>query len=361
MNTNLIFYQLFEPQSSTYTYLLADAAKKVAILIDPVLETVSRDLKLLTELGLELKLVLETHIHADHITGAGELKARTGCQIGLAKSAKTRADMQLVEGQMIQVGDISLKVLATPGHTETCLSFYGHDRVFTGDALMIRGCGRTDFQQGSAARLYRSVHEQLFSLPVSTQVYPAHDYNGFTFSTIDLERRLNPRLGVERNEADFIKLMAELQLSPPKRIKQAVPANLNLGSKCGGQLLKPKLNQNIPEIQANEVYENLGQDFYLVDVRRPEEFNGELGHIKGAQLVTLGPELMQFLETTSPNQEVVFVCRSGGRSGQATALSRDFGYPHTMNMVGGMLRWNELKLPVYRDAMDAARQPEEKV
>ena len=349
MHTETDFYQLFEPQSSTYTYLLGDTKARVAILIDPVLETVERDLKLLKDLNLELKLVLETHIHADHITGAGELHARTGCQIGVAKEAKSPAHLQLVDQQKISVGSIELQVLATPGHTHTCLSYYQPGRVFTGDALLIRGCGRTDFQQGSAPQLYRSVHTQLFTLPADTKVYPAHDYNGMDHSTIELEKNLNPRLGGGRNELDFIKLMSELKLSSPKKIKEAVPANLNLGRKFGGHVLKPTLNQNVPEIQADEVHKNLGQKFWLIDVRRPDEFNAELGHIQGAKLVTLGPDLMQFLETTPRDQEIVFVCRSGGRSGQATALSRDFGYQHTMNMVGGMIRWNELALPVQRD------------
>ncbi|MGE0763124.1 MAG: MBL fold metallo-hydrolase [Bdellovibrionales bacterium] len=349
MKNELIFYQLFEPQSSTYTYLLADSVSGFAVLIDPVIETVNRDMKILNDLKLKLDLVLETHIHADHITGAGELKERMGCRIGLCRNAHTRADLQLDDGQQISVGGISLKVIATPGHTDTCMSYYGHGRVFTGDALLIRGCGRTDFQQGSAPTLYHSVHDKLFKLPADTQVYPAHDYNGMPYSTIDQEIRLNPRLGGGRSEAEFVKIMSELKLSLPKKIQQAVPANLNLGLKNGGQVLKPKLNQGIPEIQPEEVQQNAGGNFWLIDVRRPDEFNGELGHVQGARLVTLGPDLMQFLEQTSRGQEIVFICRSGARSGQATALSRDFGFQHTMNMAGGMLRWNELHQAVVRD------------
>ncbi len=346
-------YQLFDPQSSTYTYLLSDEKAGLAILIDPVLEMVERDLELLEQLGLKLDLVLETHIHADHITGAGQLKERTGCRIGVSAAAKTDADLQLTDGQVIEVGSLKLKVLATPGHTDSCLSFYMEGSVFTGDALLIRGCGRTDFQEGSPQRLYQSVHKKLFSLPPDTKVFPAHDYKGRPFSTIALERRLNPRLGGNRDEAEFARIMGELRLELPKKIHQAVPANLNLGRKSGGRVLKPVLNQNIPEIAPREVFDQLGQDFILIDVRRSEEFNGELGHVRGARLIPLGPDLMRFLEATPRHQEIVFTCRSGARSGQATALSRDFGFPHTMNLAGGMLLWNELQLPVVRDEPSA--------
>lgn len=349
MHNKFIFHQLFEPQSSTYTYLLADENGD-AVLIDPVLETVERDFKLLKELNLELKMVLETHVHADHITGAGELKARTGCQIGVSRAAQTSADLQLTDGEVLEIGKLRLRVLATPGHTDTCVCFQMQDRVFTGDTLLIRGCGRTDFQSGSAKQLYESINTKLFTLPEETLVYPAHDYNGVQYSTIALEKKLNPRVGGGRSEIEFVKLMGELKLAPPKKIQDAVPANLNLGRKTGGRLLKPTLNQNVPEIQPDDVHKNLGRGFWLIDVRRPDEFNAELGHIEGAKLVTLGPELMQFLEKSPREQEIVFVCRSGGRSGQATALSRDFGYQHTMNMVGGMIRWNELNLPARRDS-----------
>ncbi len=350
MKTQTLFYQLFESQSSTYTYLLGDVASKKAVLIDPVIETVDRDLNLLHELGLELDLILETHIHADHITGAGELRSRTGAKVGVAEVAGADSvDLPLVDGQVVKVGHLEIKVLATPGHTNACLSFLCEDRVFTGDVLLIRGTGRTDFQQGSPESLYESVHEKLFSLPDETFVYPGHDYRGLPYTTIGLEKAYNLRLGGGRSSADFIKTMSELKLAQPKRIQEAVPANLKLGLTPGGRVFHPQVVNNIPEIQPEDVNLHLGRNFQLVDVRRPEEFNNELGHVPGAKLVTLGPELMKFLESADRNSEIVFICRSGGRSGQATAMSLDFGYKHTMNMIGGMLRWNELGLPVARD------------
>lgn len=347
MSEDLIFFQLFEPTSSTYTYLLGDSSLGSALLIDPVLEMLERDLQLLNDLNLKLKFVVETHVHADHITGAGHLREITGAQIGLAKSAGVEsANFALQDGDLVGEGAYKLKVLATPGHTDTCLSYYGAGMVFTGDALLIRGTGRTDFQQGSAAKLFASVHQKLFTLPESTRVYPAHDYKGVTSSTIALEKAHNPRLGGGRSDLEFIQLMSELKLSPPKRIHEAVSANLKLGVLSVSQTFQPTLVDGIPTIKPEELKLQLAQNIRLVDVRRPEEFTGELGHVAGAELVTLGPDLMRFLNDGNRDEEIVFVCRSGGRSGQATALSRDAGYAKTVNMSGGMLRWNELKFPI---------------
>lgn len=350
MKSRTVFYQLFESQSSTYTYLLGDDVAKKAVLIDPVIETVDRDLNLVRELGLELDLILETHVHADHITGAGEIRNRTGAKVGIARVAGAETvDLPLEDGQEIKVGELVIKVIATPGHTNACLSYLCENRLFTGDALLIRGTGRTDFQQGSAETLYHSIHNRLFLLPEDTLVFPGHDYRGIPCTTIGLERRFNPRLGMGKSQADFVKTMSELKLANPKRIQEAVPANLRLGLTSGGKVFHPQIVNSIPEIQPDDVNLNLGRNFLLVDVRRPEEFNNELGHIPGAKLVTLGPDLMRFLEATDRNEEIVFICRSGGRSGQATALSLDFGYKHTMNLIGGMIRWNELGLPVARN------------
>jgi sulfur dioxygenase len=233
-NSKVIFFQLFEPTSSTYTYLIADAETREAAIIDPVFETVERDLKLIQELGLNLKFILDTHIHADHITGAGALRTRTKAQTGLSEAAGVKcADLALKDGQILGLGDKKIYVLATPGHTDTCLSFVFENRVFTGDSLMIRSAGRTDFQQGSSDKLYRSVHEKLFTLPDETQVYPGHDYRGHTASTIGLEKVLNPRLGGSKTREEFGKIMADLNLASPKKIHEAVPANLQCGKVAG--------------------------------------------------------------------------------------------------------------------------------
>jgi sulfur dioxygenase len=230
MGSQEIFYQLFESESSTYTYLIGDPATKEAALIDPVLETVDRDLKLIEELGLHLKYILDTHVHADHITGAGEIRKRTGAQSGVSEAAHLECvDIHLKDGQGLFLGDKKIKALATPGHTNSCMSFVFAGRVFTGDALLIRGTGRTDFQQGSADKLFDSVHQKLFTLPKDTQIYPAHDYRGQTASTIELEEKFNPRLGSGKTKSDFIKIMSELKLAYPKKIDVAVPANLACG------------------------------------------------------------------------------------------------------------------------------------
>lgn len=224
----MIFRQLFDKESSTYTYLLADPTTREALLIDPVLEKVDRDLKLIGEMGLKLLYSLETHVHADHITGAGKLREKTGCRVGVCHAAGVDcADLPLAERATIQVGPLVLRVLETPGHTDTCLCYVASDRVFTGDTLFVRGCGRTDFQSGSAESLYDSVTEKLFRLPDTTLVFPGHDYNGFSNSTIGEEKRYNPRL--TKSRTDFVKFMREQKLEQPKRIHEAVPANLRCG------------------------------------------------------------------------------------------------------------------------------------
>lgn len=229
-DTKIIFYQLFEPESSTYTYLIADGVTQEAAIIDPVHETVERDLKLIEELGLKLKYILDTHVHADHITGASQLRSRTHAQTGLSYAAGVDcADLALKNGQILNLGDKAIRILETPGHTNSCLTYLFEGMAFTGDSLMIRSAGRTDFQQGSSERLYQSVHEVLFVLPDETKVYPGHDYRGQTASTIGLEKKFNSRLGGTKTKDDFKKIMAELNLANPKKIHQALPANLSCG------------------------------------------------------------------------------------------------------------------------------------
>jgi glyoxylase-like metal-dependent hydrolase (beta-lactamase superfamily II) len=222
----MLFRQLFDPQTSTYTYLIADESTKEAVLVDPVLEQVERDYKLIQELGLTLDCCLETHVHADHITGTDKLRQLTGC-LGVVPEHSTAAcaDVRIKAGNSLGVGKINIKAIATPGHTSCHMAYLvNKDRVLTGDALFIRGCGRTDFQNGDAGTLYDSVTQNLFTLPPETLVYPAHDYRGHTVSTIGEEKQFNPRFA-GHNREEFIELMNNLDLPNPKKIMEAVPAN----------------------------------------------------------------------------------------------------------------------------------------
>ena len=226
----VIFRQLFEPESSTYTYLLGERESGKAVLIDPAVETAERDLALVREYGLELLATLETHVHADHLTGALKLKHLAGSRIaGPALDELPCTDIGVREGTPFRVGSIVLHPLFTPGHTSTHHSYLldtgDTKRVFSGDALLIDGCGRTDFQSGDAPTLYRSIHEKLFSLPDETLVYPGHDYSGRQVSTIGQEKSRNPRLGGGKSQAEFVAIMDGLELAYPKKIDFAVPGN----------------------------------------------------------------------------------------------------------------------------------------
>ena len=230
MNKNLIFRQLFDYETWTYTYLLADAATKEAILIDTVKEQVARDLQVLKELGLKLKYVLDTHIHADHITGASALKEATGALTAVSKRAGVPCvDIAIEEGQELAFGSFRVKAIATPGHTNTCTSFLCENMIFTGDTLFVRDVGRTDFQQGSNANMYESITKKLFSLPESTLVFPAHDYRGHSMSTIEEEKKYNSKLGGGISEKEFTERMLAMKLGQPKKIHIAVPANMACG------------------------------------------------------------------------------------------------------------------------------------
>ncbi len=228
----MIFRQLFDPETSTYTYLLADESTREAVLIDSVREQIDRDTTLLRELDLKLTYVLETHVHADHVTASGRLREKTGAKIAVAATAGvSNADLALSDGDEIRFGAHALEARSTPGHTDGCMTFVCHEQgyAFTGDALLIRGCGRTDFQQGSAKTLYESVRQKILSLPDDTLLYPGHDYKGRMVSTVSEEKQFNARLGLGRTVSDFVEIMETLDLAYPKRIDEAVPANLESG------------------------------------------------------------------------------------------------------------------------------------
>ena len=222
--------QLFDPATSTYSYLLWDEKTKQAALIDSVKEQVSRDIKFINQLGLNLKYTMETHIHADHVTGSGQLRDEFNSQAAVHKNSQSDcADILLSGDESLKLGDQTISVIYTPGHTDTDISFHIDGAVFTGDALLINGCGRTDFQSGDSKILYHSITEKLFTLSDETIVYPGHDYNGFTASTIGHEKAFNHRLGNNQSEAAFTAIMDGLILDPPARIDIAVPGNLQCG------------------------------------------------------------------------------------------------------------------------------------
>jgi sulfur dioxygenase len=343
----LIFRQLFDPSSSTYTYLIADRKSARAVIIDPVFEQVRRDAALIEELGLILLYSLETHIHADHVTGAWLLKQQTGCGIAVsADSGAEGADRYLRADDVVAFGARNLQVRKTPGHTNGCVTYVLDDRsmAFTGDCLMVRGSGRTDFQEGDAHAMYRSVHQQIFTLPDDCLLYPAHDYRGLTVTSVREERRFNPRLGGETGEADFAGYMKNLRLAHPKKLDVAVPANLKCG-KPEGEIDMTAAPSWAPlrysfagiwEIDPHGLEEH-ARGVQIVDVREPEEVTGPLGHIRGAILIPLGA-LAERAGELDRDRPIVAVCRAGGRSAQATVILRDAGFGDLANLSGGMLR-----------------------
>ncbi|HEY7237804.1 MAG TPA: MBL fold metallo-hydrolase [Burkholderiales bacterium] len=355
----LVFRQLFDPQSATYTYLLADGGSREALLVDPVFEQARRDAALIEELGLRLKWTLETHVHADHVTGAWLLRQKLGSKIAIsASSGAEGADKYVQPGETIPFGKRHLEARATPGHTGGCTTYVLDDAsmAFTGDALLIRGCGRTDFQQGDPAKLFRSVRAQIFSLPDECTLFPGHDYRGLTATSVGEEKLYNPRLAEGILEQDFVGYMKHLGLAHPKQMDVAVPANL----KCGrpqAATQNPLAQQGdhdwapltytfagIWEVQPNWLEEHL-REVQVLDVREPDEFNGPLGHIPGARLVPLG-SVAEAAGALAREKPVVVVCRSGARSAQATLMLGKAGFERVANLSGGMLRWRTQRFQV---------------
>ncbi len=344
----MIFRQLFDPASSTYTYLLGDTASGKALIVDPVLEHWQRDAALLRELGLTPVATLETHVHADHVTGAWWLKREFGCEIALsAASGAEGADRLLRHDDRVAFGTRHLQVRATPGHTRGCLTYVLDDAslALTGDCLLIRGTGRTDFQQGDAHEMFRSIRDQIMTLPGECLIYPAHDYRGLTASSVAEERRLNPRIADRVGEGDFVGFLNNLNLPHPKLLEVAVPANLRVGRPDtvvahGAVPDWAPLRFTVAgiwEIEPSALAE-LSAPVQLVDVREVEEFTGPLGHIRGAKLIPLD-QLASRVGELSRDLPVVAVCRSGCRSAQAVVLLQKAGLPQAANLSGGMLRW----------------------
>ena len=351
----MIFRQLFDATSSTYTYVLGDPISGEALIVDPVLEQWQRDAALLRELGLTPVTTLETHVHADHVTSAWWLKREFGCEIALsAGSGADGADRLLRHDDRIAFGGRHMQVRATPGHTHSCVTFVLDDAslALTGDCILIRGTGRTDFQHGDARAMFRSIRNQILTLPGDCLLYPAHDYRGLTATSVAEERRLNPRVADAVGEDDFVGYMSNLNLPHPRLLEIAVPANLRVGRP------DPAVEQNrgpdwaplrftvagIWEIEPASLAE-LMRDVQVVDVRAADEFSGPLGHIRGARLVPL-EQLASRVAELSPRVPVVTVCRSGARSAQGVVLLQKAGLCQVANLAGGMLRWTAEHHPV---------------
>ena len=332
----MLLRQLFDEETYTYTYLIADPKRGEALLIDTVRGKVERDLQLLQELGLKLVYVLDTHVHADHVTGAGLLRERVGAKVVASPKGAECADVKVKDGDVITMGDVQVKVLETPGHTDDSLSYVIGDNVFTGDALLVRGCGRTDFQNGDTDTLYDSITGKLFALSTQTVVWPGHDYRGQTQSTIAEEKQHNPRLANKSRE-EFQQIMGALNLPRPKYLDVAVPANRECGMGAApGEVDADVRFQELPVAAALAFAAERGAT--IMDVREPHEFVGQLGHIEGAVNIPHSTVLEASLDM-SLDQPIVVVCRSGRRSRSVCESLARRGFRELVNLDGGMVEF----------------------
>ncbi len=336
----MIFRQLFDQISGTYSYVLASRRGGEALIIDPVLEKVDRYLQLMRELDLKLVKAVDTHLHADHITGLGALRDRTHCITVMGEQSQVDVvSMRIAEGDKLTIEGISMDVMYTPGHTDDSYSFLMADRVFTGDTLLIRGTGRTDFQHGDPAAQYDSLFNKLLKLPEETQVFPAHDYKGDTVSTIGEEKRFNPRLQVKSID-EYVHLMNNLNLANPKMMDVAVPANMRQG------LVQAEIARRGWAVSVAEAKGLIGRgDIVLVDLRERAERERH-GTIPGA-LHAPYPDLQENLApggmlhelAQGSGRNLLFFCAFGERSAMAVQAAQDAGLAGTKHIEGGMGAW----------------------
>jgi sulfur dioxygenase len=345
--------------SKCKTYLAVSEKTREALLIDPVREKIERYLGLLAYYGCRLKLIIDTHTHADHRSGAIELGELTDAPVAMHRRAPApHVSVHVEDGQGLSVGEVEMKVLYTPGHTPDSISLYAADRVFTGDVLLVHGTGRADFAGGDAGEEYDSITGKLFTLPDDTKVFPAHDYRGHTHSTIGDEKRSNPRLAGRSREA-YVQLMNNLGLPLPDGIQEALQPNQ---SEIDAAIMHfPNLAQlnQVRQLSAGEVLARLGRPDapILLDVREEEEFNGELGHIRGGIRIPLR-ELPERAGELAPfkDREIVAICRVGVRSTTAAAILTGLGFERACNLKGGMLDWNDAHMPVEREVHGEAKR-----
>jgi len=338
----MIFRQLFDSVSGTYSYLLAARTGGEALIIDPVLEKVDRYLQLIGELDLKLVKAVDTHLHADHITGLGALRDRTHCITVMGENTKADVvSMRLAEGDKLSIDGVSLDVLYTPGHTDDSYSFLMPDRVFTGDTLLIRGTGRTDFQNGDARMQYESLFGKLLRLPEETLVFPAHDYKGDTVSTIGEEKRCNPRLQVKSID-DYVALMASLHLPNPKMMDVAVPSNMKIG------MAQQDIARRGWALSAAQAMALTGRpDVAFIDLRETGE-RQKHGSIPGAlhapyvrlqENIGAGGLLRELAR--SADKRIVFYCAFGERSAMAVQAAQDAGLLSAVHVEGGVDAWKK--------------------
>ena len=346
----MLFRQLYDAQSSTYTYVLGCEETREAVIIDPVYERFDRDTALLRELSLTVRYCLDTHVHADHVTAAWRFQ-QGGARIGIATAAGAEGfDIGLHDGDVLAFGNHSLRVMETPGHTNGCLTFVTSDRAmaFTGDCLMIRGSGRTDFQAGDAGKMWHSIRERIFSLPDDCLLYPGHDYQGRTVSSVGEEKRYNPRIGGQAREEDFVGYMENLNLPHPKLLEVAVPANMRCGQP-GDDAVEPaeswapvvRTFAGVLEVEPDWVARHRA-DLQVIDVRSEAEF--EQGHLTGSRCIPL-ETLRERTETLDSSRPTVVVCQSGKRSAMATQILSSAGFGKVANLPGGLIHWALLALP----------------
>jgi glyoxylase-like metal-dependent hydrolase (beta-lactamase superfamily II)/rhodanese-related sulfurtransferase len=343
----MIFRQLFDSVSGTYSYLLASRHGGEALILDPVLEKVDRYCQLLRELDLKLVKAVDTHLHADHVTGLAELRDRTHCVTIMGDQSKADVvAMRVSDGDKVTIEGVELDVMYTPGHTDDSYSYLMGDRVFTGDTLLIRGTGRTDFQNGSARAQYDSLFNRLLKLPDETMVFPAHDYKGDTVSTIGEEKRYNPRLQVKSVE-DYIELMGKLNLPNPKLMDVVIPANMKLG-------LKPDtLKKQGLALSPREAIAHLGDPaILLVDLRESGE-RAKHGVLSGALHApyptisdSLQPGGMLREVAIATKRRIVFFCAFGERSAMAVTAAKDAGIDNAAHLDGGIDAWKKAGGPV---------------
>ena len=343
----MIFRQLFDSTSGTYTYLLASRRGGEALIIDPVLEKVDRYVQLVKELDLRLVKAVDTHLHADHITGLGALRDRTHCITVMGERSKVDVvSMRLTEDDKLTIEGIALDVLYTPGHTDDSYSFLMRDRVFTGDTLLIRGTGRTDFQNGDPRAQYDSIFNKLLRLPEETMIFPAHDYKGETVSTIGEEKRFNPRLQV-RSIDEYVELMNNLKLPNPKMMDVAVPANMRVG------LAQEEIARRGWALSAREAMTLAGcPDVAFVDLRERTE-REKHGVIAGSlhapypdlpEHVGSGGMLHELARATG--KRILFYCAFGERSAMAVQAAQDAGITSACHIAGGIDAWKKADGPL---------------